>query len=81
MASEEQANTARRTYGSKLMKQGVHAIGVEEGKQYGKEGWVVVAHIAPDAKAGLPASLSFSTKKEEVEVPIVVARSEPFKLE
>jgi hypothetical protein len=81
MASEEEANNARRNFGGKLMKQGAHAIGVEEGKSHGKKGWVVVAHVAPDSKADIPSSLSFSTKEGEVEVPVVVARREPFSLE
>jgi hypothetical protein len=81
MANEDQANIARREHGRALMKQGVHAIGVEEGKNHGKEGWVVVAHVAPQQKVSLPSSLSFSTDAGKIEVPLVVAYSEPFKPE
>ena len=81
MASEDEANKVRQQHGGDLMKMGVHAIGVEEGKSHGKTGWVVVAHVAPKAKVALPSSLSYSTKEGEVEVPLVVAHSEPFALE
>jgi hypothetical protein len=81
MASEEQANDARRNFGGKLMKQGAHAVGVKEIKERGKSSWAVVAHVAPNAKAEMPSSLSFSTSEGEVEVPVVVKRSEPFSLE
>jgi hypothetical protein len=79
MANEDEANKMRQQYGRDLLKRGVHAIGVEEGKRHGKEGWVVVAHVAPKAKVDLPSSLSI--KDGEVEVPLVVKRSEPFALE
>ena len=81
MASEDEANKVRQQYGRDLMKKGVHAIGVEEGKSHGKNGWVVVAHVAPEATVDLPSSLSYSTKEGEVKVPLVVTRSEPFSLE
>jgi hypothetical protein len=82
MASEDDANKVRQQHGRDLMKKGVHAIGVEEGKDHGKDGWVVVAHVEPDAKVELPSTLSYSTKDGgEVKVPLVVARSEPFKPE
>jgi hypothetical protein len=81
MANEDEANKVRQEHGRDLLKKGVHAIGVEEGKNHGKKGWVVVAHVAPKAKVDLPSSLSYSTNEGEVEVPLVVARSEPFGLE
>jgi hypothetical protein len=81
MASEEQANGARRQLGGTLMKQGAHAIGVKEINEHGKSGWAVVAHVAPNAKAEIPSSLSYSTSEGKVEVPVVVKRSEPFSLE
>jgi hypothetical protein len=81
MASEEQANEARRQLGSALLKQGAHAVGVEDGKGYGKKGFVIVAHVAPQQKSGIPSSLSFPTADGDVEVPVVVERSEPFKPE
>jgi hypothetical protein len=81
MANEDEANKVRQQHGRDLMKKGVHAIGVEEGKCHGKKGWVVVAHVAPKAKVDLPSSLSCSTKEGEVEVPLVVTRSEPFSFE
>jgi len=78
MANEDDANKARQQHGQNLMKKGVHAIGVEEGRRYGKQGWVVVAHVAPKAKVDLPSSLSCSGKQGQVEVPLVVARSAPY---
>jgi hypothetical protein len=81
MASENEANKVRQLHGRKLLKMGAHSIGVEEGKSHGKKGWVVVAHVAPKSEVDLPSSLSYPTKKGEVEVPLVVARSEPYSLE
>jgi hypothetical protein len=81
MANEDDANKARQQHRTDLLKRGVHAIGVEEGKRHGKDGWVVVAHVAPDAKVELPSTLSYSANKGNVEVPLVVTRSEPYKPE
>ena len=81
MANEKQANEARRQLGGSLLKQGAHAVGVEDGKTYGKKGFVIVAHVPPQQKTEMPSSLSFSTGDGEVEIPVVVERSEPFKPE
>jgi hypothetical protein len=81
MANEDEANQARRTLGRSLMKKGVHAIGVEQGRRHGKKGWVVVAHVAPKQKVKLPASLTLPTDAGSVEVPLVIAESEPFEPE
>jgi hypothetical protein len=78
MATEDDANKARQQHGRDLMKRGVHAIGVEQGERHGKRGWVVVAQVEPSAKVDLPSSLSCSTKDGEVEVPLVIKRSEPY---
>ena len=56
-------------------------VGVEDGKTYGKKGFVIVAHVPPQQKTEMPSSLSFSTGDGEVEIPVVVERSEPFKPE
>jgi hypothetical protein len=81
MANEDDANKARQQHRTDLLKKGVHAIGVEEGKRHGKDGWVVVAHVAPDATVELPSTLFYSTQKGKVDVPLVVTRSEPYKPE
>jgi hypothetical protein len=81
MADEAEANKAREQGSRKLLKKGVHAIGVEPGKGYGKKGWVVVAHIPPGADVTLPGALAVTTAKGDVEVPLVTQRSEPFKPE
>ena len=81
MANEKQADEARRQHGRTLMDRGAHAIGVEEGKSYGKRGYVVVAHVSPRQKSEIPSSLRFLTEDGEVEVPVVVEHSEPFKPE
>jgi hypothetical protein len=81
MANEKQANEARRQLGGTLLKQGAHAIGVEDGKGYGKKGFVLVAHVAPQQKSEIPSSLSLSTGDGDVEIPVVVEHSEPFKPE
>jgi len=81
MANEDDANMARQQHRTDLLKKGVHAIGVEQGNRHGKDGWVVVAHVAPDAKVELPSTLSYSAKEGTVEVPLVVTHSEPYELE
>jgi hypothetical protein len=81
MADEDDANGARQQHRRNLMRMGVHSIGVEEGGRHGKDGWVVVAHIAPDAVIQLPSSLPYSRKDGEVTVPLVVSRSKPYKPE
>jgi len=81
MASEDDANKVRQEHGRDLLKMGAHAVGVEEGKNHGQQGWVVVAHVAPGAKVDLPSSFSHSTKGGKVEVPVVVVRSKPYSLE
>jgi hypothetical protein len=81
MANEDDANKARQQHRTDLLKKGVHAIGVEEGKRHGMDGWVVVAHVSPEAKVELPSTLSYSTKEGKAEVPLVVTRSEPYKPE
>jgi len=81
MANEKQADEARRQHGRTLMERGAHAVGVEEGKRYGKKGYVVVAHVPPRHNSEIPSSLRFSTEEGEVEVPVVVEHSEPFKPE
>jgi hypothetical protein len=78
MANEEEPNKARQAHGRDLLKRGAHAIGVEKGASYGKPGWVVVAHVAPGAKADFPASLSASTKGGGDSVTLVVKRTEQF---
>lgn len=81
MANEEEANLAHKQHRTKLLKMGVHAIGIEEGRRHSKDGWVVVAHISQDAKVDLPAILIARKNKNNVTVPLVVTRSEPFKPE
>ncbi|MGX9427404.1 MULTISPECIES: hypothetical protein [Bradyrhizobium] len=81
MANEQQANKARELNSRELLKCGAHAIGVEAGKDHGKRGWVVVAHVAPEANVTLPPALTVATEKGDVQVPLVCVRSEPFKPE
>lgn len=81
MANEEDANLAHKQHRTELLRMGVHAIGIEEGKQHRKDGWVVVAHIAPDAQVDLPSILIARKNKSKVTVPLVVTRSEPFQPE
>jgi hypothetical protein len=78
MANEKQANEARRRHGRALLEQGAHAVGVEEGKSYGRKGFVIVAHVPPRTKSEIPSSLTFSTEHGDIEVPVVVEHSEPF---
>jgi hypothetical protein len=77
MASEEQANRARKQHGRTLMERGVHAIGVEAGKN----GWTVVAHVEPGKVVTLPQSLPVSSGGKNVTVPLKIRRSAGFALE
>jgi hypothetical protein len=81
MANEEQANRARELNSRKLLECGVHAIGVETGKNHGRSGWVVVAHVAPETDVTLPSTLTVATARGDVQVPLVAIKSEPFKPE
>jgi hypothetical protein len=80
MASEDEANRARRAHAPRLTKLGAHAVGVEPGRQHGKHGWVVVAHVPPGKNIELPAALS-AYRDRKADVPLVVRRSQPFQLE
>ena len=80
MASEKEANMARRAHAPRLTKLGAHAVGVEPGRQHGKPGWVVVAHVVPGKDVQLPSALSASSDGK-ADVPLVVRRSQPFQLE
>jgi hypothetical protein len=76
MATAEQANKARREHGKMLMRQGAHAVGVEDGSGFGKRGFVVVAHVPPGKKTKIPDSVT--TTDGKVKIPVVVVRSDPF---
>jgi len=81
MASETEANKARKLHGPELRKKGVHAIGVEEGRDFGHKGWVVVAHVAPGPSVDLPATLPLATAAKSIDVPLVVRKSTQFTLD
>lgn len=81
MANEEEASLAHKQHRTELLKMGVHAIGIEEGTRHSKDGWVVVAHISQDAQVDLPSILIARKNKNNVTVPLVVTRSEPFRPE
>jgi hypothetical protein len=78
MASEQQANKARELHSDLLVKRGAHAIGVAEGKPYGKRGFVVVAHVAPDTGKKMPDKLKGEINGKPFEVDVVTKASEPF---
>lgn len=77
-ATLDQANDARAQHADDLAKQGAHAIGVEKGETFGKEGWVVVAYVDPAKLLKLPANLTTTLKGKAVDVPLVVEKAEPF---
>ena len=81
MASEKQANKARELHSDLLVKQGAHAIGVAQGRQYGKRGFVVVAHVAPGTGRKMPEKLKGSLHGKPFEVDVVTEASEPFRPE
>lgn len=78
MASEGEANKARRAHSNVLTKKGVFAVGIEPGESHGHQGWVVVAHVEPNAKVQLPSTLSSPGADAKTDVPLVVRRGKPF---
>lgn len=81
MASEKQANKARELYSDFLVEKGAHAIGVAQGQQYGKRGFVVVAHVAPGTSENIPKKLKGNLEGKPFEVDVVTEASEPFRPE
>lgn len=75
-ASEGEAQKARREHGRELVRRGAHAIGVEPGDRYGRDGYVVIAHVEPGRPAEMPESLTVLSGKRQVEVPVVVEKSD-----
>ena len=78
MASEKQANKARELYSNFLVKRGAHAIGVANGQRYGKQGFVIVAHVPPHTSHKIPSKLKGELDGKLVEVDVVMEVSEPF---
>jgi hypothetical protein len=81
MASEKQANKARELHSDLLVKQGAHAIGVAQGQQYGRRGFVVVAHVAPGKSHKIPEKLKGDLDGKPFEVDVVTEVTEPFRPE
>jgi hypothetical protein len=79
VATREEASRARTANADKLARKGVHAVGVEAGKSYGKPGFVVVAYVEPNKRIKLPSTIT--TDANDIEVPLVVERAEMFKAE
>jgi len=80
MATEEQANRARRAQADSLVRHGAHAIGVEEGGSYGKPGFVVVAWVAPDSDHDIPDRVTCGSGSEAFEVPVMTKTKPRFTL-
>ncbi|MER9656617.1 hypothetical protein NKJ26_24500 [Mesorhizobium sp. M0152] len=78
MATLSQANSARTEHADDLAKVGVHAIGVEKGENFGREGWVVVVYVEPGKSHDLPTTLTTNHEGKPVDVPVVIENSEPF---
>jgi len=79
VATRAQADKARAAHAETLARKGAHAVGVEDGKSFGKRGFVVVAYVEPEKKVNLPATVK--SDADEIEVPLVVERAEMFKAE
>jgi hypothetical protein len=80
MATEEQANLARKAHADLLVQRGAHAIGVDEGASFGKPGFVVVAYVAPNEDHDIPAHLTCASGNYAFEVPVVTKTAPRFKL-
>jgi hypothetical protein len=79
VATRAQADKARAAHADALARKGAHAVGVEDGAAFGKDGFVVVAYVAPGKRVALPATIAASATAAEV--PLVVERAEMFKPE
>jgi len=80
MATEQQANRARKAHADFLVQRGAHAIGVEEGRSYGKPGFVVVAYVAPEEDHDIPSGLACRSGRNAFEVPVVTKTAPRFTL-
>lgn len=78
MATLDEANRARQQHADELAKVGAHAIGVEKGDAFGQVGWVVVVYAQGEAEVKLPGALTVQHHGNDVEVPVVIQKAEPF---
>lgn len=79
MATEAQADKARKVHSDLLVQRGAHGIEVASGRDYGKSGFVVVAHVAPSEKHDIPSSLTTKLAGKTFDVPVVTKRTQRFR--
>lgn len=80
MVTEKAANAARTTHSDQLFRQGVHSLAVDQVEVNGTKSFAVVAMVSPDFKHEklLPTSLSVTVNGQQVSVPVLVKKTEPF---
>jgi len=81
VATRKQADLARELHSDQLAKDGAHAIEVAKGAEYGKTGFVVVAHVAPGEKHALPSRLTAKVSGQLFSVDVVAKVSDQFEPE
>lgn len=81
MATEEEANHARELHSDLLAKRGAHAVGVAEGRDYGKPGFVLVAYVDPRGDHDIPKSIETKRAGKSFQIDVVTKPSEPFQQE
>lgn len=77
MATENAANTARDLFYKELFDKGVH--GLQVAVEANGKSFCVIAHVPRSFKKQLPATLKISDGKSEVEVSLIVNKTDPFK--
>jgi hypothetical protein len=81
MANEKQANKAREQHSGEFVRMGAHAIEVAPGGEFGKQGFVLVAHVTPKKKHFLPERVVTTMQGKKIEVEVIAKPSKPFKPE
>lgn len=80
MATEKDANKARKVHEKMLHSLGVHSIGVDEIGKKGSRNFAVIAFVDRKSKA-LPKELIISSGKKKIVVPLIAKYIERFKAE
>jgi hypothetical protein len=80
MASEKEAESARREHSEFLRRKGAHAVSVEEVSRGGEKTFRVVAFFEREP-GDVPDSLKIGSGKKEREVPLVARVAERFQPE
>ena len=81
MVTEKTANKAREQYSDQLFGSGAHAIAVDRVNVEGQETFALIVMVPPSHKRKLPTAVSVTVGKNQLSVPVVMKKTEPFKPE